>query len=661
MEPGGAPPQGLSPLAYRELKPGEVYVPYVPPAQSPPEVTAWSVGWGMFWTVVFSFSAAFLGLKVGQVMEAAIPIAVLAVGFAVFRRTHLLENVIVQSIGGASGVVVAGAIFTLPALYIVGVGTTWWEMALAASLGAVLGVFFLIPLRRYFVRDQHGKMPFPEATATTEVLVTGESGGQAAVVLVAASFVGAIYNFLAGTVQLWKEEVQFLWTAAGQKLADRYKLIFNFDAEASILGLGYIIGPRNSFVLCAGSFLAWYVLVPAFWYVGRHIDIPVEPGKTPFDQLGPVGRGGIFGLYVQKIAVGAIAMAGVLSIIRSLRIVAGSFIKGVRDVKSGHGAAGAQVERTDRDLPMGAVLAGIVASLVGIYLFFQFFVGISFGHSLGATAASALFAFLFTTVSALAIALVARNPVSGMTLLTIFVTGTLFLPVGLSGPLGMRVTLLIACIVCTALSTSGGFITDLKAGYWLGATPRKQEIWKIPAVLVASLSTAVAIFLIEKTYPGFKEKIAAPQANLMATMTGGIMSGEPPPYFLYAMGVGLTLVLEFLQVGAMTFALGMYLPMELNTPALVGGIIAHYVRRSSADPEVAKKRWDRGTLIASGLIAGGALIGIVGVFLKQFEGDLWLQAWVPRFLKEVRTGELVSIAAFTLLCVWLYGDSKKAA
>jgi putative OPT family oligopeptide transporter len=309
---------------------------------------------------------------------------------------------------------------------------------------------------------------------------------------------------------------------------------------------------------------------------------------------------------------------------------------------------------------MTVVLCGLGATLVGVYLFFQFFVGVSFGQSLGATLATLVFTFLFTSVSVLAIALVARNPISGMTLFTIFVTGTVFLEAGLSGPLGMRVTLLIACIVCTALSTSGGFITDLKAGYWLGTTPRKQELLKIPAVVVAAVSTALAIHFIELNFPAFKG-IAAPQANLMATMTGGIMSGEEPPYYLYAMGVGLTLVLEFLQVGAMTFALGMYLPMELNTPALVGGIIAHYVRRSSPDPEVGKKRWDRGTLIASGLIAGGALISMVGVALKYFGTDQVLSSWVPHALKEGGLGEIVSIVAFTLLCVWLYRDSKKAA
>ena len=650
--------------AYAPLATGETYVPVVPAAQNPPEATARSIGWGIFFCVVFTVASAYSGLKVGQVMEAAIPISILAIGLARFytRRSHLLENVIVTTIGGVAGGVVAGAIFTLPALYALNLHPHPVQTIFICLAGGCLGVLFLIPLRRYFVREMHGKLPFPEATAITEVLVTGEKGGAQAKLLVQATIISGIYDFFVTTFQVWKEYVDFQFLPVMKDAAEKAKVIVRFDAIAFILGLGYVMGLRASTLLCAGGFLANFILVPLLWMVGRHVPDAVYPGTVPISQMTAAA---IYGKYVRLIGVGAIATAGIFGILKSLKIVAGSFGIAAKAFRAGPGA-GAANERTDRDISVMAILVGtILAALV---------TGVFFG-TLGSTLAAAaialvlalVFSFFFASVAANAIATTARNPVSGMTMLTIIVSSVVLLRFGLSGTTGMFFVMALAGMVCTALSVSGQMITDLKAGYWLGSTPAAQERVKFWGVLASAVAVGVTIVLLAKVYqfgeavPGdTREILAAPQASIMKALVETLMNRQPIAWYLFGTGAVIAVIMEMLQVPALIFALGMYLPLELNTPALVGGILSYYVTRKSERKGGAAGRTmrERAIVIASGLMAGGALGGVFGAALRLFSWYREDNIRTPFYGNET-VSQGVSIVFFVGLCLYLWFDSTR--
>ncbi|MEW6364083.1 MAG: oligopeptide transporter, OPT family [Acidobacteriota bacterium] len=658
--------QRLPENAYKELKSGEQYQPFVPAGRVIEEVTTRSLAAGMFMCVIFSFAATYLGLKVGQVFEAAIPISILAVGLGnLFRRKNtILENVIIQSIGAASGVVVAGAIFTIPALFMLELSPSLYQIFLVALLGGCLGIAFLIPLRRYFVAELHGKLPYPEATATTEVLVTGEAGGAQAKVLLGAMAIGGLYDFLVGSVTLWTENITLQSFEWGRALTEKAKIIFRVDGLSSLLGLGYIIGLRYSAIICAGSFFSCWLIVPLIGYIGQHVNVPVYPGTTPLSEM---AAGDIFRTYARTIGIGAMACAGFIGIIKSARIILASFSLGFHEIFKGAKGVATNI-RTDRDLRMSTVI--MVIGITGVVLLVFFKTLTTFSIALVGILIAFILSFLFTTVAANATAIVGTNPVSGMTLVTLILGSLVLMKMGLEGRPGMFASLLIGGVVCTALSVAGGFITDLKIGYWIGSTPRNQERFKFTGIILAALFVGLAIFLINAT-DGW-EKTPAPQAKLMKTIIESMMSQNPVPWILYGIGALISIVMQMIKISPLPVALGMYLPMEVNTPLIVGGFIAHLLENRAPDAKTGAARSARGTLIASGFIAGGALMGILGVVVRFFGLSQFISLGIPQVLDGkrwvdgtpaewyARYGEPAGIALFALLSLYLYWDSRRA-
>ena len=612
---------GLPENATRELKPGEKYVPILPPNKVVPEANGYSVTLGLVMAVLFSAAAAYLGLKVGQVFEAAIPIAIIAVGLAsaTGRKNALGENVIIQSIGSASGVIVAGAIFTLPALYILQakypeISVSFMQVFLSSLLGGILGILFLIPFRKYFVSDMHGKYPFPEATATTQVLVSGEKGGSQAKPLLIAGLIGGLYDFAVSTFGAWQDTLTTRMIPWGAEIANKIKMEFSIYTGSAVLGLGYIIGLKYSMIICSGSLFIWFVIVPLLGSIS-----PDLATSTPAQ---------IFTDYGRSIGVGAIAMAGIIGIIKSWGVIKGAVGLAKKELGGKGKAVAEALPRTERDLSMKLVLISIVAALIIVFVFFYFGVIHSFMQTIVAFLVVAIIAFLFTTVAANAIAIVGSNPVSGMTLMTLIVASVILVSVGLKGTSGMVASMVIGGVVCTALSMAGGFITDLKIGYWIGVTPAKQETWKFLGTLVSAATVGGVMIILNKTY-GFTGEgaLVAPQANAMAAVIEPLMMGQGAPWMLYGCGAILALLLNILGVPVLPFALGMFIPLQLNTPLVVGGLISWYVSTRSKDAELNNARMERGTLLASGFIAGGALMGVVSAIMKFAGADFFMSEW----------------------------------
>ena len=641
--------------AYRKLAPGEKYEPLLKPGKSYPEVTPWSVSLGLIMTIIFSAAAAYLGLKVGQVFEAAIPIAILAVGFSsAFKKKGALgQNVIIQSIGACSGVIVAGAVFTLPAIYILGLEVNFVQMFLSSLLGGVLGILFLIPFRKYFVKEQHGEYPFPEATATTQVLVSGESGGSSFKTLLTAGLIGGIYDFIVSTFGVWAETLTTTVVHWGQIVADKAKLVLKINTGAAVLGLGYIIGLKYAFIICCGSLLVWLILIPLMGAFCGGVDIL---GMSFSDAIGQMSADEIFRTYARQIGIGGIATAGIIGIIRQAGVIKDAVGMAVREFgKKGGDSAVEKVERTQQDVPMKTVVFGIVLALLAVFAFFALGgVVNNIWQAVVGLLIVAVISFLFTTVAANAIAIVGTNPVSGMTIMTLIITALVLVACGLKGDSGMVAALLIGGVVCTALSTAGGFITDLKIGYWIGTTPSKQETWKFLGVLVAAATVAGVVILLNKTY-GFvgEDALVAPQANAMAAVIRPMMEGGSAPWLMYGLGVVIAVVLTLFKVPALAFCLGMFIPIDLNLPLLVGGAIAWFVSTRSKDKAVNAARQEKGTLIASGFIAGGALMGVVSAILKFAKVDWFLAEWHSAY------GEAIAILPFALIIVYMVRSSMK--
>lgn len=654
-------PIDLPENAFRQLGADEEYRPVMHPAHSQVEVTPYSVGVGLILAVIFSAAAAYLGLKVGQVFEAAIPIAIIAVGLSsrVKPTNPLGQNVIIQSIGACSGVIVAGAIFTLPALYILQathpeISVDFFKIFLSSLLGGVLGILFFIPFRKYFVKDMHGKYPFPEATATTQVLISGQSvsagnaegkaeskasRGQALVLLV-ASLIGGLYDYIVATFGVWTETVTTTAYTWGHALADKFKFVFSCNTGAAVLGLGYIVGLKYAFVIFAGSIFVWWVIIPL---MGTY-------GSAEFVAMAPDA---IFKDYARLIGIGGIAMAGIIGIVKSWKIIAQAVGLASRELR------GAQTQgstlRWQRDISMKHIPYFIFIALAAVLLFFWIGVIDTFWQALVAWIVVTVIAFLFTTVAANAIAIVGSNPVSGMTLMTLIISSGIFVAIGLDGTRGIVASMIVGGVVCTALSMAGGFVTDLKIGYWLGSTPRKQESWKFLGTLVSAATVGGVILMLNNVY-GFtgEDALAAPQANAMAKVLEPMMMGGETPWILYIVGAILALILNWLGVPALAFCLGMFLPLSLNTPMLVGGLVSWFVAHSSKKPEVVKARGDRGTLIASGLIAGGALFGVFAAITIMCGHE------VPKNGMEFGP-QVLGLVAYALLIGYLYFASRKAA
>ena len=622
--------------AQRELAPGEVYRPILGAEKNFKEVTVYSVAVGILMVILFSAAAAYLGLKVGQVFEAAIPIAIIAVGLttALGKKDGLGQNVIIQSIGGCSGAVVAGAIFTLPAIYILGVEVNFWQMFLSSLLGGVLGILFLIPFRKYFVSEMHGKYPFPEATATTQVLVSGEGGGAGAKTLLTAGLVGGLYDFIIATFGAWGETITTTVVGFGQTIADKVKVMLKLNTGAAVLGLGYIIGLKYSFIICCGSLLVWLVIIPL-------TNFTLGLDLTP-DQL--------FKGYARHIGIGGIATAGIIGIIKSFGVIKSAVGLAVNEFSHKGTTSQNSVARTEQDLPMKTVVFGIVIALLAIFTFFALGgVVNSVWQALVGLVIVGIISFLFTTVAANAIAIVGSNPVSGMTLMTLIIASLILVAVGLKGNAGMAAALVIGGVVCTALSVAGSFITDLKIGYWIGSTPRKQEGWKFLGVAVSAVTVCGVMLVLNKTY-GFTGDgaLVAPQANAMAAVIQPLFSGGGAPWLLYGIGAALAIVLTLCKIPALPFALGMFIPIDLNLPLVVGGAIAWYVGSRSKDEKVNAARSEKGTLIASGFIAGGALMGVVSAILRFANVDFFLTGWNARYGEAVAIVPYLALIAYTL-------------
>ena len=645
--------------AHRPLKEGEEYKPLLGAGQKVREVTVYSVVMGLLMVVLFSAAAAYLGLKVGQVFEAAIPIAIIAVGVtsALGKKDGLGQNVIIQSIGACSGVIVAGAIFTLPAIYILGLEVSFAQMFLSSLLGGVLGILFLIPFRKYFVKEMHGKYPFPEATATTQVLISGEGGGKGAKTLLLSGLVGGIYDFVISTFGAWSETLSTTFTHIGQTVADKAKLVLKLNTGAAVLGLGYIIGLKYAFVICCGSALVWWVIIPlmnVFWG-GQVIDLMGTGIAQTVSQMSPEE---IFRTYARHIGIGGIATAGIIGIIKSAGVIKSAVGLAVGEFKGKGGAATTDVPRTERDIPMKNVVFGIAIALIAVFAFFAFGgVVNNVWQALIGVLIVAVISFLFTTVAANAIAIVGSNPVSGMTIMTLIITALVLVAVGLKGNAGMAAAMIIGGVVCTALSMAGGFITDLKIGYWIGTTPAKQETWKFLGTVVAAATVGGVMLVLNKTY-GFTGEgaLVAPQANAMAAVIQPMMNGGNAPWLLYGIGALIALVLNWCKVPALAFCLGMFIPLDLNLPLLVGGAISWWVGSRSKDAAVNAARQDKGTLIASGFIAGGALMGVVSAVLKFAGVNTWMEGWNSVSPGHIASGaEAIAILPYLALICFMIG------
>lgn len=658
MENQETKPIELSESAFRELKPDEKYEPVMSPDKNYPEVNAWSVTWGVLMAVLFSAAAAYLGLKVGQVFEAAIPIAIIAIGLssAAKRKNALGENVIIQSIGACSGAIVAGGIFVMPAIYMLDLHADFLRIFIAAALGGVLGILFLIPFRKYFVKDMHGKYPFPEATATTQVLVSGEKGGSQAKPLLLAGIIGGLYDFTVATFGWWNEQVTSRAVAFGETIAEKAKLVVKLNTGAAVLGLGYIIGLRYAFIICMGSICVWWIIVPAMAIIFPDTVLN-QWDPTITTAVGDMTPEQIFTSYARSIGIGGIAMAGIIGIVKSWGIIKGAVGLAAREMK-GKGAADKDVIRTQRDISFKIIAVGSVLTLIITFLFFYFGVmNFNLLHAVVAILLVAIIAFLFTTVAANAIAIVGSNPVSGMTLMTLILASVVMVAVGLTGKAGMLAALLMGGVVCTALSMAGAFVTDLKIGYWLGTTPKKQETWKFFGTIISAATVAGVMMLLDKTY-GFKgDALAAPQAHAMAAVIEPLMSGQGAPWLLYGIGAVMALVLDRCKVPALAFALGMFIPIQLNLPLLVGGAVNWFVTTRSKDEELNKARGEKGTLIASGFIAGGALMGVVSALLKFSGVEFDYTDWWNNHLSEVLS--LVAYIALIIYFVFATRVSKK--
>lgn len=642
--------------AFRELKEGEDYKPMLSPDREYPEINAWSVIWGLIMAVVFSAAAAYLGLKVGQVFEAAIPIAIIAVGLssATKRKGALGENVIIQSIGECSGAIVSGAIFTLPAIYILQAKypemvASFWQIFIASTIGGVLGILFLIPFRKYFVKDQHGKYPFPEATATTQVLVTGEDdteGGSQAKPLLFAGLIGGLYDFIVSSFGWWNEEFTTRVLPWGEQIADKAKLVFKVNTGAAVLGLGYIVGLKYAFIICLGSFAVWWLIVPLMSLFGG--DMVINDWNPAVTQaVGQMSPEQIFTNYGKSIGIGGIAMAGIIGIIKSWNIITGAVSLAAREMKGGNSDS-KKVERTQRDMPFRIIIGILVIFAIILFAFLHFGVmGENYTFTIVAMVLVLGIAFLFTTVAANATAIVGTNPVSGMTLMTLIIASVVLAALGLHGTSGMLAALLMGSVTCTALAMAGCFVTDLKIGYWIGSTPLKQQEWKFLGTAVSAATVAGVMMLLNETYGFTSGQLAAPQANAMAAVIEPLMNGAGAPWLLYGIGAVIALVLTWLKIPALAFALGMFIPLELNVPILVGGAINWFVTSRSDDAAVNKQRGDKGTLLASGFIAGGALMGVVSALLRFGGFDFINPAWLENGLSQY-----VSLLAYVMLIAY---------
>lgn len=644
-------PVELPENAFRELGADEQYRPLMHPARQYREVTVYSVLMGLVLCIIFSAAAAYLGLKVGQVFEAAIPISIIAVGLssALNKKNALGQNVIIQSIGACSGVIVAGAIFTLPALYILQakypeISVNFFQIFLSSLLGGVLGILFFIPFRKYFVKDMHGKYPFPEATATTQVLASGQTagaaGGSQAKTLVIASLIGGIYDYVVEIFGFWAGTLTTTVGSWGEAIAAKTKLVLSCNTGAAVLGLGYIIGLRYAFIICAGSFFVWWVIIPLMGTYGNA-------------EIAAMSSNEIFSNYARMIGIGGIAMAGVIGIVKSWPIIRQAVGLAGREFKGG-AAAAERPQRWQWDISMKHIVFFIGLALVAVLLFFRFGVIDSWWQAIIAWVVVTLIAFLFTTVAANAIAIVGSNPVSGMTLMTLIIASAIFVAIGLNGTSGIVASMVIGGVVCTALSMAGGFVTDLKVGYWLGSTPRRQEQWKFLGTLVSAATVGGVILVLNQVY-GFsgENALVAPQANAMAKVIEPLMMGGDTPWILYMTGIVLALLLNWLGVPALAFCLGMFIPLSLNTPLLVGGAVAWFVGNSSKDKKVNEARRDRGTLISSGLIAGGALFGVFAALTRFFGYE---------YVCGVSAGmlQVYGLIAYALLIAYLWWSSLRA-
>ena len=644
--------------AFRELKNGEEYEPVLSPKEQIKEITPWSVTWGIIMAIIFSAATAFLGLKVGQVFEAAIPITIISIGIssATRRKNPLGENVIIQSIGACSGMIVAGAIFTLPALYILQAKHpemvfNFGEIFLSSLLGGVLGILMLIPFRKYFVKDMHGKYPFPEATASTQVLISGERGKSQIKPLLLSGVVGGLYDFAVSTFGAWSERFSSYCLPFGSWLAEKTKLVFSLNTSAAVLGMGYIVGLKYASIICFGSAVVWWVILPAIALLFP--DLTIQPGITASvaspDQLYN---------YAKSIGIGGIAMAGIIGIINSRKVIMSAFSLASKELRK-NGKEDSERDaaiRTQRDISMKIIAIGTIITLICTFLFF--FLGLMKGNLLYSVVGIllvAIISFLFTTVAANAIAIVGSNPVSGMTLMTLILSSVILVAVGMNGTGGMVASLIMGGVVCTALSTAGSFITDLKIGYWLGSTPIKQESLKFIGVLVSAMTVCGVIVILNKSYGFSSGQLAAPQANAMAAVIEPLMSGQSAPWLLYGIGAVISIILTFCNISALAFALGMFIPLELNLPLIVGGLINWYINSKSTTPEIKKQRNEKGTLLASGFIAGGALMGVVSAGLRFANIDLISQNWI-----ESNGAQYVSLLAYILLIIFFVKASKVA-
>ncbi len=652
--------------AFKELKPGEVYVPCIPDETGVPEVTRRSVIFGILMIILFSAAAAYIALKLGQGIETAIPISILAVGLSAVaaRKSNLIENVNILAIGCTSGILVGGSVFVMPALFMLNLqgesaAQTFFQIFLVPFLGAVLGVLFLIPFRKYFTQEMHGKLPFPEATATTEILVAGEKGGSSAKVLIYSLGIGIVLDYLALTFKVWSDVFTTAAVPALHMLTDKVKMVFQMNTSAAVLGLGMIIGVKYASIIMAGSLLAFFGMVPLFAHIS-----PIYAGHT-FREIffgNFAGPDGSLIPGVRSIGIGGIFAAGVISILKMSPVIKQAIQQVISQLFKKH-EAGATDSRLDRDMKMTTVFALAVGLAVVIFGYFRFVAVANepnaTGISLIALLMTFVIVFLFSAVSAWAIAMISVTPISGMTITTLILAAVILATLGLKGDSGMLAILLIGGVVCTALSMAGSLVTQFKIGQWLGATPKLIQWSNIWGSILASLVITAVIILFAGVYgfgqptPEHPNPLPAPQASAMAAVANAFLGGQGAPWTLYTVGAVIAIIATMLGISPLAFALGMYLPIELNSPILLGACVGWLINHSSKEEKTNKARGEKAILIASGFIAGGALAGVLDALSKTLGFDP-----APIFGDNFRNW--LGLFIFLGLAAFLYFDARKA-
>lgn len=627
--------------------------PIMSPHKNYEEINSYVVFWGLFFSVIFTLAVGYLCLKIGQTVDAFAPVSVLAMGMAVMfhRKNAFPETVHIQAIASASTNILGGAMFILPALFIMGIqSVSFIDMVIPIALGGILGVFLSTMFRRYFCEEMDKQYPFPSGTAAAEVLSCNE--GARAKLMIISGLIAMAYDFVLNSLGWWKEVITTTSFSWGQAIVDKYKLMMSLDSDAALLGIGYFTGIRYASIINAGSFFAWFVCIPVVYFLGGSYEMVVG-GKAMLLADAPVRA--VFSQYVRHIGIGMLAMAGVIGLLSMSGVVIGVTRRAISDIFFSNKKAEVRLLRTQIDLPMSVVAGGSLLTTLLFTVFFHFNFSASLLQTVLAFVIVLVFSFLLSVVGISSIAFTGSEPVSGMTIFMILVSALVMGAAGMSGTSGSVAILMMAAFLSSALGVSGNFMSELKVAHIVGATPKKMQVWQIVALLLSSVISIGVIFLLNSAY-GFvgQGALPAPQANAMAAIVQPLMEGGGAPWPLYMAGAFFAVVLWMIKVPPLAFALGAYLPMEINLPLLVGGLISYLVQHGSIDESVNELRHSYGKIVASGFIAGGAIGSLISAVIHIAGINVFMKVW------EATPGATyLSILMYVLLSLFLYKSAMK--